>query len=102
MLFCPSFPLLLLKFKLRVVEPQMHTVQGHSGSTHKARNVVFDETLPSLRRRTSLGSKALFVAFHFWKCCFHCRNLFELYTLWDTWPLWNDYDLDVLPYGAAY
>lgn len=82
--FCLSFPLLLLKFKLRVVEPHMHTVQGHSGSTHKTRNVVFvGEMLPSLRRRTYLGNKALLVAFWFWKFRFHCGNLFDC-TLYGT------------------
>lgn len=64
--FCPSFPLLLLKFKLRAVEPQMHTVQEHSDSAHKACNVVFvGETLPSLRRRTYLGNKVLFCGISF-------------------------------------
>lgn len=64
--FCLSFPLLLLKFNLRVVEPQIHTLQGHSYSTHKTRNAVFvGVTLPYLRRRSYLGNKALFVAFWF-------------------------------------
>lgn len=71
-----SFPLLVLKLNLMVVEPQMHMLRGHSCSTRKAHEAAcVGEMLHDPRRRTFLGNKALFVAFWFWKFHFHCGNL---------------------------
>jgi len=86
MLFCLSFPLLLLKFSLSVMEPQMHTIQGHSGSTHKTRSVVFvGEMLPREKKhfwwhfffRSSVSVMEIFLSCTLSGTLGHCRMIMQ-------------------------